>query len=135
MRTRLREDITAELLREARLVGTEWHSGIDADSLANIAGRALTHRVTLILFDGTVIGDSEFDPPALERLENHARRPEVRQAMQTGDGSSVRISPSAGDEELYAAVKVSMGVARVSVSTRTQELLVQRMQQDALILG
>jgi signal transduction histidine kinase len=132
---RLREDRTAELLREARLVGAQWHDGASPDSLADVAGRALAHRVTLIATDGTVTGDSEFDEPALGRLENHASRPEVMQARATGEGWSLRTSPSAGDEELYAAVRVPHGVARVSLSTRSQAVLVARMQRDLLIVG
>ena len=132
LRARLREDITAELLREARLAAAQWHAGIDADSLADEAGRALSHRVTLVAADGIVAGDSEFDPPALGRLENHARRPEVVAALANGEGSAVRVSASAGDEELYAAVRAPLGVARVSISMRSQELLVDRMQRDVL---
>jgi signal transduction histidine kinase len=135
LRARLREDTTAELTREAALVGDQWTPGVNVDSLANAAGRAIEHRVTLIAPDGTVLGDSEFDPPALGALENHARRPEVVQARATGRGWSVRVSPSAGDEELYAAVQTGQGVARVSVSTRSQELLVGRMQRDVLAVA
>ncbi len=135
LRARLREDIAAELLREAHLVGMQWRAGANADSLADDAGRAIAHRVTLIAADGTVIGDSEFDPPALGRLENHAHRPEVVQAMADGEGSSVRISPSEGDEELYAAVRTTLGIARVSVSTRAQDVIVSRMQRDVLTVA
>ncbi len=135
LRTRLREDIAAELLREAHLVGMQWQAGASADSLADDAGRAIAHRVTLIATDGVVIGDSEFDPPALGRLENHAHRPEVIQAMADGEGSSVRISPSQGDEELYAAVRTPLGIARVSVSTRAQDVIVSRMQRDVLTVA
>jgi two-component system phosphate regulon sensor histidine kinase PhoR len=132
LRARLREDITAELLREARLVGAQWRPGIDSDSLADGAGQALSHRVTLIAADGVVLGDSEFDTPALGSLENHARRPEVVAALASGEGSAVRVSASAGDEELYAAVRAPPGVARVSISMRSQELLVDRMQRDVI---
>ena len=68
LRLRLRDDTTTELLRQARLVATAWHNGADPDSLADAAGAALQHRVTLIAPDGLVLGDSEFDPPALARL-------------------------------------------------------------------
>ena len=78
---RLRDDTTAELLREAQLVATSWQADIDPDALANRAGAALGHRVTLIGADGVVLGDSEFDQPALGTLENHRTRPEVVAAM------------------------------------------------------
>lgn len=135
LRVRLRDDIGAELLREARLVGTMWQAGLNPDSLADVAGAALEHRVTLIMADGTVVGDSEFDGVALARLENHATRPEVQSAARSGTGSAVRRSSSAGDEELYAAVRAPLGVARVSVSMQSQEALVDRMQRDVIIVA
>ena len=41
----------------------------------------------------------------------------------------------AGDEEIYAAVRTSLGVARVSVPTRAQELIVDRLQRDVLVMS
>ena len=133
LRNRLRDATATELLREARLVGAQWRPGIDSDSLADAAGAALSHRVTLVTADGRVLGDSEFDEPALSRLENHSTRPEISAALSRDSGSSIRTSPSAGDEEMYAAVRTSLGVARVSLPTRAQELIVDRMQRDVLV--
>jgi signal transduction histidine kinase len=135
LRNRLHEASTTELLREARLVGAQWRPGLDPDSLADAAGTALAHRVTLIAPDGKVLGDSEFDEPALSRLENHASRAEVSAALQSDSGSSIRDSPSAGDEELYAAVRTPIGVARVSLPTLAQETIVNRLQRDVLVVS
>jgi signal transduction histidine kinase len=135
LRNRLRDSTSAELLREARLVGAQWRPGLDADSLADAAGEALTHRVTLVTPDGRVVGDSEFDEPALSRLENHAARPEVSAAFQGDSGSVIRDSPSAGDEEIYAAVRTTMGVARVSFPTVALELIVDRLQRDVFVVS
>jgi two-component system, OmpR family, phosphate regulon sensor histidine kinase PhoR len=132
MRIRLRDDTTTELLREARLVGSVWHPTLDADSLADAAGAALGHRVTLVATDGTVVGDSEFDLPALGSLENHASRPEIAAALATGEGASVRRSASAGDDELYAATRAPLGVARISISTESHNAIVRRLQRDVL---
>ncbi|HEX6315997.1 MAG TPA: HAMP domain-containing protein, partial [Gemmatimonadaceae bacterium] len=133
LRNRLRDATGTELLREARLVGAQWREGLDADSLADAAGAMLSHRVTLVAPDGRVLGDSEFDEPALSRLENHAARPEISTAFQSDTGTSVRASPSAGDVELYAAVRTPLGVARVSWPTSAQELIVDRVQRDVLV--
>lgn len=134
LRNRLRDDTAAELLREARLVGAQWTDGVDSDSLADVAGTVLAHRVTLVSGDGVVLGDSEFDEPALSRLENHIGRPEVRAAMEADSGWAIRVSPSAGDEEMYAAVRTGRGVARVSIPTRTLEATVGRVQRDVLVM-
>jgi len=133
--SRLREESVTELLREARLVGAQWRPGLDTDSLADAAGTALSHRVTLVAADGRVMGDSEFDEPALSRLENHSSRPEISGALRSDSGSSIRDSPSAGDEEIYAAVRTVMGIARVSLPTRAQQLIVDRLQRDVFVVS
>ena len=133
LRTRFYEESSAEVLREARLVAAQWRQGLDVDSLANAAGRALGHRVTLIDSTGRVVGDSEFDPPALNELENHLTRPEVQAAIRTGEGQSRRVSASAGDEELYAAVRAGSGFARVSVSAVSIQNLFARARADVLL--
>ncbi|MEO7963792.1 MAG: ATP-binding protein [Gemmatimonadaceae bacterium] len=132
LRVRLREETARELVRESRLVGAGWQSGVDADSLANADGAALGHRVTLIRQDGVVMGDSEFDVPALSSLENHSTRPEVVAARTSGEGTSVRFSASAGDEELYAATRTPLGFARVSMSTASHNVIVRGVQGDVL---
>jgi signal transduction histidine kinase len=110
-----------DLAGEARLVAMQWKSGVDPDSLADAAGLATGHRITLIDSAGKVIGDSEFDGPALDRLENHSGRPEVVAARKSGMGSIRRMSPSTGEEQLYVAVNAPRGIARVSVTTRAVE--------------
>src|SRR5204862_553687 len=94
-----------DLAGEARLMAMQWKPGVDPDSLADEAGVATGHRITLIDSTGHVIGDSEFDGPALQALENHSRRPEVIAAGTSGVGSIRRMSPSTGEEKPYVAVK------------------------------
>ncbi|MGQ0538546.1 MAG: ATP-binding protein [Gemmatimonadaceae bacterium] len=132
LRGRLTENTTAVLLREARLVASQWRQGIAPDVLADAAGATLGVRVTLIDSSGRVVGDSDFDEPALAQLENHAARPEVAQARLSGSGSARRPSPSAGDVELYAAVRAPLGVARTSISTAALERLLSAQLRDIL---
>ena len=133
LRLRFYEESSAEVLREARLVAAQWRPGLAVDSLANAAGAALGHRVTLIDSTGTVVGDSEFDPPALGELENHLTRPEIQAALRSGVGESRRVSASAGDEELYAAVRAGSGFARVSVSAVSIQSLFARARADVAL--
>ena len=136
LRARLAAEQRDELLRDARLVASQWRAGVDADTLANTAGRALDYRVTLISADGTVLGDSQFDGPELRRLENHAARPEVVAARSGAVGSATRFSPSAGDEELYVAVRHDpLGFVRVSIGTRRFEQIVKGAQRDVVLAG
>src|SRR5688572_461338 len=132
LRDRFYDESSAGLLREARLVAAQWNPGVSVDSLADAAGRASGHRVTLIDSTGRVVGDSEFDPPAIDVLENHLTRSEVQEALRSGTGIARRASPSAGDVELYAAVRSGSGFARVSVSAASIQRLFARARADVL---
>lgn len=135
LRDRLLDRTVDELAREATLVAEQWAHTANADSLANVTGLALRHRVTLIDSTGHVVGDSRFDGPALARLENHAHRPEVIEAHQRGVGSAGRRSASAGDDELYVAVHAGRGVARVSIETQTIDAIMEGARRDLLLAG
>jgi signal transduction histidine kinase len=132
--SRLREDATSFLEREAELVGVLWQRDASApDSIADAIGDALGRRVTLVASDGVVVGDSEFDGDSLRGLQNHATRPEVAAAVATGLGSSRRPSPSTGEQELYVAVHVPpLGVARVSLPTARIDAVSDDARQDIL---
>ncbi len=135
LHARIVEQTVAELAREAQFVAAEWRTTFSADDLADAAGRALEHRVTLINDKGVVVGDSEFDGDALRALENHSSRPEVAAAWHSRFGSASRVSASAGDEELYVAVRAPLGIARVSLPTRELEAVFARARRDVLLAG
>lgn len=59
-------------------------------------------RVTVIDHAGVVLADTAHDP---ETMENHANRPEIRQAFATGTGQSVRHSATLGRDLVYRAVR------------------------------
>jgi signal transduction histidine kinase/HAMP domain-containing protein len=132
VRERLRTETSQELLLQARLIADQWRPGVGADSLADAAGALLGRRVTLIQPDGVVAGDSEFDGPALGRLENHRERPEVAAAQREGAGTAIRRSPSTSNMEIYGAVRAETGTARVSMSTGAHDIAVLRVQRDVL---
>lgn len=76
-------------------------------------------RVTIILPDGTVIGESSAE---LLLLENHLLRPEVQAALAGRNDTEIRKSVTLNDELLYAAVPVKngseiIGVVRLAIST------------------
>jgi two-component system phosphate regulon sensor histidine kinase PhoR len=135
LRETLAQETRRELEREARLVAAQWRVGPDPDSLADAAGTALSRRVTLIDSSGVVVGDSEFDGDDLHHLQNHANRPEVVDAHNTGLGWSMRPSPSAGDDEMYLALRHPLGTVRVSVATTTFREIVGGARRDVLVSG
>ncbi len=129
------EQTTHDLAGEARLVASQWKPGVAPDALADEAGVATGHRITLIDSTGQVVGDSEFDGLALQNLENHNSRPEVAGARKNGIGSAIRMSPSTGEEQLYVAVKGPSGVARVSVATQAIEEIFARARGGVIAAG
>ena len=60
-------------------------------------------RITVITSDGQVLADSQSDPST---MENHAERPEIRDALANGDGRSIRRSVTVGRDLLYYAVRL-----------------------------
>lgn len=127
---RLELSAVADLTREGRLVASMWALTVNPDSLADAIGQQLERRVTLIDSTGRVLGDADFDPPALQSLQNHSTRPEVIAAHRTGVGWSLRESASAGDRELYVAVRAPLGTARVSMTTRALDGIVGGAKRD-----
>jgi len=118
--------IEARVVTGVRLVASRlegWEGVADEarlDERIDALGRAADARLTVVAPDGRVIADSEFDGGGLAALENHAGRPEVREAMAVGEGASVRYSRSVGDDLLYRARRVDAGpwagsVARMAV--------------------
>ena len=71
-------------------------------------------RVTLIGEDGSVLFDNRADAAV---LDNHAMRPEVIQAMETGEGRSGRYSETLQKETLYHCIRLSEGsILRLAVT-------------------
>jgi two-component system phosphate regulon sensor histidine kinase PhoR len=59
-------------------------------------------RVTVISKDGLVLADSQSDS---RTMENHADRPEIRDALAAGEGRSARRSVTLGRDLLYYAIR------------------------------
>ena len=99
-------------------------------------------RVTVILPDGTVIGDSLED---VQTLENHADRIEFIEAIHQKIGISERYSRTLKERTLYVAIPVTengspIAVIRASISldsvhNATQRFYIQILVACALILG
>src|SRR5439155_1079655 len=79
------------------------------------AARPTETRVTLIAADGRVLGDSEVAVEDLPRVENHAERPEVREALAGRIGRDFRTSATLQTRLLYVALPVHDGGRTVGV--------------------
>ena len=131
-----------ELTAEALLLGDFWKQSLSGsgddkrlDFLAKNWSEHLDARVTLISFDGTVLGESHEDP---EQMENHLTRIEVQQALADGRGMSIRFSRTVGYEMMYVAVPVivagrEIGFARVALPLAQIDANVAQLQRSILV--
>jgi two-component system, OmpR family, phosphate regulon sensor histidine kinase PhoR len=83
--------------------------GPAAQTFANRVARPTGSRVTLIAPDGRVVGESDKDLAELSQLENHADRPEVRDALAGYRGRDLRRSATVAAPLLYMAAPVRDG--------------------------
>ena len=90
-----------ELARRNILTNLNDKNFEEVDRQCKVLGQTGLFRLTIILSDGTVVGDSDDD---VRRMENHADRPEFRQAMNGQTGRSVRFSDTLGKNMMYIAV-------------------------------
>lgn len=140
LRNNLQLDAQA-IVEVARPVIEGDNNTAELESLADHWAELLAVRVTIISPDGAVLGESHMDADA---MANHLRRPEVQQALVTGEGSSTRFSESLGQEMVYAAQPVYegdelLGFVRVALPASTIERrinnLVNTLFSAALIIS
>lgn len=98
----------------------------EVDVACKALGQKGATRITLILPDGRVIGDSDENP---SDMENHGSRPEFRAALSEGSGKAVRFSRTLGQNMMYMAISVKqddtiLAVIRTSIPvTRIEQEL------------
>ena len=74
-------------------------------------------RMTIVASDGEVLYDNERNAST---LQNHSDREEIKSALETGVGESLRISDTLGQETYYYAVKLDDGlILRLSKTTNS----------------
>jgi two-component system phosphate regulon sensor histidine kinase PhoR len=115
----MRDNTESYLTAEAQIVANSARPLLENgapqssfDALAKQIGAGVDTRVTIIAPDGTVLGDSEADPAT---MENHAGRPEVQAAMQSGLGKDERSSSTLGVDFSYVARRVDVNGAPAAV--------------------
>ncbi len=141
----LEHRIEDELLRHASATRVLLEAAGADFSLARV--QALTARmadatgvrITVIGPDGEVLGDSSLSLPQLAGIDNHAMRPEVRQALTDGSGISARYSTTIKDDLMYAAVPYHhsdrAGVVRAAVALRDVDQTIWRFRVGLLAAG
>lgn len=87
------------------------------DSLCKRLGHESATRITMILPSGKVIGDTDDDPA---KMENHANRPEVQEALKGRFGIATRYSHTLFETMMYAAVPITEN-GRITGVVRTAQ--------------
>jgi two-component system, OmpR family, phosphate regulon sensor histidine kinase PhoR len=117
-RTFYLEETAGDLENRARLVEIYLQDvrpapdAIQVNEISQKLGKLTSTRLTVILSSGKVVGDSQEDP---NRMDNHADRPEVREAMAGKAGVSTRFSYTLGHNMMYVAVPWRQGDQPVGV--------------------
>ena len=122
-------DLQSKLATEAHMIGEVITPDLESvgaapnlDPQARHWAAIVDARVTIIAPDGTVWGESEEDRAL---MTNHSDRPEVIQAIKSGEGSSTRFSQTLGLSMMYTAVTVKQDnkiLALVRVALPLQEV-------------
>lgn len=88
-----------------------------SEPIAYLSDVKTNDRVTLVAADGTVLYDNRTEAAA---MENHRARPEIRDALETGQGTAHRYSDTLAEVTYYHAVLMADGnVLRISDTQST----------------
>lgn len=106
-------EVSAKLLKD-----THYFESIDDyEDAIDMSTDIEDLRVTWVAADGTVLYDND---TSAGNLGNHANRPEIREAFETGTGETVRRSDTMNKNTFYYAVLLDNGtVLRVSTEAES----------------
>mgnify|MGYP006272119755 FL=1 len=107
------------------------------DALCKAAGRTSETRITVILPNGRVVGDSRADPAV---MNNHAQRPEIAAAFSEGLGAETRRSVTLRQRMMYVAMRLDagerpLGVLRTAVSVERIDGELAEIRNGSLFFG
>ncbi len=117
----LKDELTLAM-QGVKLSGTDYLEAVSDES----------YRLTWVADDGTVIFDTDSDKSA---MDNHTDREEIKEAFESGAGSSSRHSDTLGEKTLYEAVLLDDGsVLRISISQTDNWVLLLGMIQPSIVI-
>ncbi len=109
--------VRATFLNELSTRYLQTENFVQLQVAVKLLGLKTATRLTVIDFDGVVVADSDKEPKA---MDNHIRRPEVKEALLYAFGVATRFSNTLKTEMMYLAQVVRadqkvLGYARVSL--------------------
>ena len=102
-----RQNVEKNLKTTTRLIVSQYE--MDNSSLERLKIKGL--RINLIDMDGKVLYDNEKDSST---FENHRERPEIKDAIEKGEGKSIRYSKTLNRDTIYHAIKSDDKIIRVA---------------------
>ena len=107
------------------------------DALCKKAGKASAMRITVILPEGKVVGDSEENP---DIMDNHLNRPEILAAIAGDIGLSTRKSETLKIRMMYVAIPLcskssTLAVLRVSIPITLINQTIDKIQFHIMMVG
>lgn len=130
----LYEYFTSVQLKQLSLDTTFAATGVEREGIDYLKNLDKTDcRITWISKDGKVLFDNKV---SYDKLENHLEREEVKEALEKGEGTSVRYSDTMLYKSLYSARLLSDGsVIRTSLSQSSIWAITISMIQPLLIVA
>ncbi len=123
--------LSAELVAQQAAAGRSLAEDTEeVDRISKRLGKAAGCRLTVVLPDGRVAGDSDHDPA---EMDNHGNRPEVAAALQGRSAVAERYSHTRRRWVFYAAVPIEGGGARLGAARAA--VTVERFQAEQKALG
>ena len=135
LRDRIVTERSAELAREARIIGVHWESGKPPQEAAAASAEALDGRVSFIDRSGIIVGDAAFGGLKAGGTGQKAIRPEVVAAMRGEMGASIEPVDADGSSDLYVAVATPKGIVRIGVEMSSLERIFDEARQDVVTAG
>ena len=110
------------------------NTGIFDDPNAEYTMQAVDNvRITVIDTDGTVAFDTNAD---IGDLDNHGKRPEIQEALQMGEGESMRRSDTMNKTAFYFALRLDNGqVLRVAKETENVVSMLSAMALPLVVMA
>lgn len=107
--------------------------GVEHEGLAYFDDLNAQSRITWVDAKGTVLYDSMENA---SKMENHADRQEIREALKTGEGRSVRFSKTLAQKTVYYALRLTDGTVLRAADTQYSvwAIVAQVLQPVAIIL-
>ena len=108
--------IKNDLKEETKSIAVALNNGVDVSSYKNQKA-----RITLIDSDGTVLFDNQTKTLS---TENHLTRPEIKEAIENGEGQVIRKSSTMDSTTYYYALLLdNSNILRVSMNTNSITLM------------